>query len=106
MWGQRFLQASLLTPEKVYNDPAIPWKETKIFHGSRDRMVRFKEVSQVLWQRGGGRRLLRLFVLAPTPYRKTKEGRRYYRQKAYLLCDSQPVGCQSAFASLLRSLAD
>src|SRR6201987_5287526 len=69
-------------------------------------LVRFKEVSQVLWQRGGGRRLLRLFVLAPTPYRKTEEGRRYYPQKAYLLCDSQPVGCQSAFASLLRSLAD
>jgi len=104
--GPRYYSKETFTPEKVYHDPSIPWKEVKIFHGARYRKVRYKEVSQVLWQRGGGRRLLRLFVLAPTPYRKTKEGRRYYRQKAYLLCDSQPIGCQSAFASLLRSLAD
>jgi hypothetical protein len=104
--GPRYYGTELFSPEKVYNDPTIPWKETKIFHGSKYRKIRFKEVSQVLWQRGGGRRLLRLFVLAPTPYRKTKEGRRYYRQKAYLLCDSQSVGCQRTFASLLRSLAN
>ena len=48
----------------------------------------------MLWQRGGGRRLLRLFVLAPTPYRKTKEGRRYYRQKAYLLCDDNRLAAK------------
>jgi hypothetical protein len=56
----------------------------------------------VLWRRGGGRRLLRLFVLAPTPYRKTKEGRRYYRQKAYLLCDDN----QLAAKELLQAYFD
>ena len=85
--GPRFYSKETFTPEEVYQDPGIPWKEVKIFHGARYRRVRYKEVSQVLWQRGGGRRLLRLFVLAPTPYRKTKAGRRYYRKKAYLLCD-------------------
>jgi DDE superfamily endonuclease len=85
--GRRYYDTELFSPEEVYHDTSIPWKETKIFHGSKFRRIRFKEVSQVLWQRGGGRRLLRLFVLAPTPYRKTKEGRLYYRQKAYLLCD-------------------
>jgi hypothetical protein len=69
--GPRYYGTELFRPKKVYNDPAIPWKETKIFHGSKYRRIRFKEVKQVLWQRGGGRRLLRLFVLAPTPYRKT-----------------------------------
>ena len=29
---------------------------------------------------------LRLFVIAPTPYRKRKTARWYYRQPAYLLC--------------------
>jgi hypothetical protein len=29
---------------------------------------------------------LRLFVIAPTPYRKRKSARWYYRQPAYLLC--------------------
>jgi hypothetical protein len=100
--GPRYYGQELFSPEKVYHDPAIPWKETKIFHGSRFRRIRFKEVGQVLWQRGGGRRLLRLFVLAPTPYRKTKEGRCYYRQKAYLLCDDN----QLAAKELLQAYFD
>ena len=85
---------SSLVPKEVYQDSSIPWKEVKIFHGSRYRKIRFKEVSHLLWQRGGRRRLLRLFVLAPTPYRKTKEGRRYYRQKAYLLCDDNKLAAK------------
>ena len=32
-----------------------------------------------------GRRSLRLFVVAPTPYRKRKSAKLYYRQPAYLL---------------------
>jgi hypothetical protein len=48
-------------------------------------------VSSVLWRRGGGRRPLRLLVLAPTPYRRTKAGRRYYRRRAYLLGDESAL---------------
>ena len=92
--GPRYYSKETFTPEKVYQDPGIPWKEVKIFHGGRYRTVRYKEVSEVLWQRGGGRRLLRLFVLAPTPYRKTKTGRRYYREKAYLLCDDNKLAAK------------
>jgi hypothetical protein len=92
--GRRYYGKETFTPEEVYQDPIIPWKEAKIFHGGKYRRVRYKEVSQVLWQRGGGRRLLRLFVLAPTPYRKTKTGRRYYRQKAYLLCDDNNLAAK------------
>jgi hypothetical protein len=92
--GPRYYGSELFRPEEVYQDTSIPWKKTKIFHGSKFRRVRFKEVRQLLWQRGGGRRLLRLFVLAPTPYRKTKEGRLYYRQKAYLLCDDNELAAK------------
>ena len=100
--GPRYYGTELFSPEKVCKDSTTPWKETKIFHGSRHRRIRFKEVSQLLWQRGGGRRLLRLFVLAPTPYRKTKEGQFYYRQKAYLLCDDN----QLAAKELLQAYFD
>jgi hypothetical protein len=92
--GRRYYSKETFSPEKVYQNPTIPWKEAKIFHGGKYRRVRYKEVCQVLWQRGGGRRLLRLFVLAPTPYRKTKAGRRYYRQKAYLLCDDNDLAAK------------
>jgi hypothetical protein len=92
--GPRYYGRELFSPQEVYQDSSIPWKEAKIFHGSRYRKIRFKEVSQLLWQRGGRRRLLRLFVLAPTPYRKTKEGQFYYRQKAYLLCDDNKLAAK------------
>ena len=39
----------------------------------------------MLWQSGARTRPLRLFVLAPTPYRKRHSSRFYYRQPAYLL---------------------
>jgi hypothetical protein len=48
-------------------------------------MVDYKEVNNLLWQRGGGRRRLRLLVVRATPYRKTKQGRLLYRQPAFLL---------------------
>jgi hypothetical protein len=37
----------------------------------------------VLWRHGGRRRLLRLFVLAPTRYRKTKAS--YYYESPLIL---------------------
>ena len=41
-------------------------------------------------------------MLAPTPYRKTKEGQFYYRQKADLLCDDN----QLAAKELLQACFD
>jgi hypothetical protein len=43
-------------------------------------------VDGVLWQSGGRKRLLRLLVIAPTPYRKRKSGKILYRRPAFLLC--------------------
>jgi DDE superfamily endonuclease len=84
--GRRIYSARKFTPEQVRQDPSIPWHTTKLFYGGKRRAVRYKEVSTVLWQRGAATRSLRLFVIAPTPYRKRKTGRWYYRQPAYLLC--------------------
>ena len=39
----------------------------------------------IYWQGGAGRIPLRLIVVAPTPYRKRKSTKLYYRQPAYLL---------------------
>ena len=73
------------TPEQVRQDEARPWKTTKIFYGGKRRKIRYKEVAGVYWQRGAGQRPLRLIVIAPTPYRKSKSRRLYYRDPAYLL---------------------
>ena len=80
-----FLRSDKFTPEQVRKDESRAWKTTKIFYGGKRRKIRYKEVGDVYWQRGAARRPLRLFVLAPTPYRKSKSRRLYYRDPAYLL---------------------
>jgi hypothetical protein len=84
--GPRVYAQEKFTPEQVReNDERFPWQETYVFHGGCLRKVRYKEVSKVLWQRGGKTRLLRVLVVAPVGYRTSKNGRKYYRQPAYLL---------------------
>ena len=61
------------------------WKQTQLFYGGKRRRIRYKEVTQVYWRRGAGQIPLRLFVIAPTPYRKRKSSKLYYRQPAFLL---------------------
>lgn len=83
--SRRFYGIDKFSPQQVRQDDCIPWKTTRIFYGGKRRAIRYKQLSNILWQ-GGARRLpLRLFVVAPTAYRKRKSGRLLYRQPAYLL---------------------
>lgn len=83
--SRRFYDTEKFTPEQVRQDASRAWKTTKVFYGGKYRKVRYKEVTKVLWQRGGGRTLLRLLVVAPTPYRKRKSQKLYYHRPAFLL---------------------
>ncbi len=83
--SHRFYDTHKFTPDQVRQDECVSWKSTRIFYGGKRRRVRYKEVLAVHWQGGARRRILRLLVVAPTPYRKRKSGRLYYRQPAYLL---------------------
>ena len=81
----RVYDRAKFTPEQVRQDEAQPWRVTKVCYGGKRRTIRYKELIGVLWQRGAGRRLLRLVVVAPTPYRKRQSAKWYYRHPAYLL---------------------
>ena len=83
--SRRFYGADKFTPEQVRKDDGRQWKTTKIFYGGKRRTIRYKEVAEVHWQRGGNKRPLRLIVVAPTPYRKSQSKKLYYRDPAYLL---------------------
>lgn len=100
--SRRFYSSDKLTPEQVRQDEARPWKTTKIFYGGQRRKVRYKEVTPVYWQNGGGRIPLRLIVVAPTPYRKRKSSKFYYRRPAYLLT----TDLQSSAKQLLQIYFD
>jgi hypothetical protein len=86
---RRIYAADKFTPEQVRQDKDIGWHTTKIFYGAKRRKIRYKSVADVLWQRGGRTRRLRLFVIAPTAYRKRQSARLYYREPAYLLCTNR-----------------
>lgn len=83
--SHRFYAVVTFTPEQVRHDEARPWQTTKVCYGGQRRTVRFKEVTDLYWRGGAGRRPLRLLVVAPTPYWKRHRGKRLYRQPAYLL---------------------
>jgi hypothetical protein len=83
--SRRFYDLSTFTPEQVRQDESRPWKQSKVFYGGKRRRIRYKEMAQVYWRRGAGQIPLRLFVVAPTPYRKRQSSKLYYRQPAYLL---------------------
>jgi hypothetical protein len=83
--SRRFYATEKFSPEQVRKDDSCTWKTTKIFYGGKRRKIRYKEVADVYWQNGAKQRPLRLIVIAPTPYRKSKSKKLYYRDPAYLL---------------------
>ncbi len=82
---RRFYSQDKFTPDQLRLDESLPWQTTKIFYGGKRRKIRYKEVTEVLWQGGARKRPLRLLVIAATPYRKRKGGKLYYRHPAFLL---------------------
>jgi len=85
--SRRFYGVDKFTPEAVRQDEEQAWKTTQIFYGGKRRKIRYKAVTPVYWQRGAQQRPLRLIVIAPTPYRKGRRKRLYYRDPAYLFTD-------------------
>jgi hypothetical protein len=81
----RFYDVRKFTPEQVRQDDSLFWRKARIFHGGEWRKVRYKEVSGIYWQSGANQRPLRLFVVAPIPYRAPGRKRKYYRDPAFLL---------------------
>lgn len=86
--SRRFYDTQKFTPEQVRQDDSILWQVAKLFYGGKRRKIRFKEVTNLYWQGGARQRPLRLLVIAPTPYKKRKSSRTYYRNPAYLLTTS------------------
>lgn len=93
--SRRFYDVEKLIPEKIRQDETYPWKQTKLFYGGKRRKIRYKEVSPLYWRTGTARIPLRLLVVAPTPYRKRKSSKLYYRQPAYLLTTDLRSSAQS-----------
>jgi hypothetical protein len=84
--GRRRVYGSPLpTPEEIRKDVRIPWIRVNAFAAGKIHSFRIKTIDSVRW-RASGPCDLRLIVIAPLGYRKTKNGRMLYRKPAYLIC--------------------
>jgi len=82
---KRLYGEDLPTPEALRQDQAVPWQRAQIYGAGKMHDLKYKPLGPVLWRKGAGTRPLRLFVIAPLAYRKTKSHKLYYRDPAYLL---------------------
>jgi hypothetical protein len=82
---RRKYDQQIFTPEQVREQKETAWISIRVNLGGKKRLVRYKEVKEVLWKRGAGTRKLRLIVLAPVPYKLSKHSRTLYRRPAYFL---------------------
>ena len=83
--GRRKYAQQLFTPDGVRTQGNRSWNRARVYLGGKRRMVRYKEVKDVLWKRGAGTRALRLIVIAPIPYKLSKNSHWNYREPAYFL---------------------
>lgn len=81
----RHYDRATFTPHDLYQAQDLPWHQARIFHGGQWRDIRFKCLDDVRWRTGAGRRPVRVIVIAPTPYRTSRNARLLYRRPAYLL---------------------
>lgn len=92
--SRRFYSQDTFTPESVRQNENIAYQETMLFVGKKQRKVRFKEVKDVLWLRGAGRKKLRLIVIAPKPYKSYGE-KKNYKREAYILTDNHKLSAEA-----------
>jgi DDE superfamily endonuclease len=83
--GRRIYAQTKFTPEDIRQDENVAWCKVRVFYGGQWRKIRYKQVAGIYWQSGAGQKLLRLFVLAPLPYRAPGRKRKDYRDPAFLL---------------------
>lgn len=74
------------TPEQLRQDDRIPWQHVNVFFGGKMRELRAKRLGPLRWRAAGQQHTLQLLVLAPTPYRLSKNSKLLYRKPAYLIC--------------------
>lgn len=83
------------TPEELRQDEQVPWEAVEAHAAGQTRTFQVKTISSLLWKKAGYERSVRLIVIKPVGYRKTKEGKLNYRQPAYLICTDESINLEN-----------
>src|SRR5829696_5040359 len=97
--GRRFYDQKKFTPDDIRQDESLPWQKAEVFYGGEKRLIRYKEVSDVLWQNGAKRKKLRCIIIASVPY--IRGGKRNYREPAFLLTTDRAASIELLIQSYL-----
>lgn len=73
------------TPEEIRKDEKIPFQKCQALLGRAKVVLKYKIVEKVVWPSGANKRVMRLIVIASTPYRRRKNAKINYRQPGFLL---------------------
>ena len=90
------------TPEEIRTDQTIPWDKCPGYLGRAELVLRYKERTQVVWPAVTGKRILRLIVIAGTPYKRRKYAKTNYRKPGFLLT----TDLKASTAFLIQSYLD
>jgi hypothetical protein len=74
------------TPEQLRVDDSIAWTRVSAFAAGKYHDFKIKTLDSVLWRKSGTQQVVRVVVIAPLAYRRTKGERLLYRAPAYLIC--------------------
>jgi len=74
------------TPEQLRQDDTVPWQHIEVFFAGAVRQLRVKQLTPLRWRKAGEHHNLQVIVIAPTPYKVTKNNKWMYRKPAYLIC--------------------
>ncbi|RZJ59526.1 MAG: hypothetical protein EOO45_25515 [Flavobacterium sp.] len=85
---RRFYDPVSVTAEELRKNTKYSYEICEACYAGERRVVQFKEFKEIYWKYGTKKKPLRLFILAPTPYRRTHASKLEYRDAAYLLTTS------------------
>lgn len=86
----------LPTPEQMRKAPCIPWQECDIWAAGKLHRVRYKDVGPILWKTGASDHPVRLIVVEPLRYRRTKKSKLQYKDPAYLVVSDTDYNVEEA----------
>lgn len=75
----------LPTPDALRQDEATEWRSVRVFAAGREHECDVKMTGPLLWRKAGCDLPLRLIVIRPLAYRRTKTSKLLYRSPAYLI---------------------
>lgn len=89
------------TPEQLLQDPLQPWQTVHAFAAGRRYEFRVKTLGPVFTRMDQGEHPLRVVVVEPVPYRRTRASKLERREPAFLICTDVNLPLQELLQAYL-----